>query len=73
MHTIGSTEYLAGFSTQPADSWRDIARATLCLIAMWHERTRQRRALAAFDDRLLRDIGITRSQAERECNKPFWR
>ncbi len=23
--------------------------------------------------RMLRDVGITRSQAERECAKPFWR
>jgi uncharacterized protein YjiS (DUF1127 family) len=73
MHTIGSTEYLAGFSARPATPWRDIARGTLRLIALWHERGRQRQALASLDERLLRDIGITRSQAARECNKPFWR
>ena len=42
------------------------------VIRMWFERSRQRRALAELDDRLLRDIGITRAQAGREAAKPFW-
>ena len=36
-----------------------------------HERWRQRQALLDLDDHLLRDIGITREQAEREALKPF--
>jgi uncharacterized protein YjiS (DUF1127 family) len=36
-------------------------------------RGRQRRALGALDDRLLRDVGLTRAEARRECAKPFWR
>lgn len=43
------------------------------LIAFWMDRARQRRALAEMDDRLLSDIGITRNEAEREIEKPFWR
>lgn len=35
------------------------------------EVARQRRALARLDDRLLRDIGITRDQAARETGRPF--
>jgi uncharacterized protein YjiS (DUF1127 family) len=73
MHMIGATEYLAGFPTRSTDSWRDIAHAALRLIATWRARSRQRQALASLDDRLLRDIGITRGQAEHECSKPFWR
>jgi uncharacterized protein YjiS (DUF1127 family) len=38
-----------------------------------HDRWRQRQALLKLDDRLLRDIGITREQAEREACKPFWK
>jgi uncharacterized protein YjiS (DUF1127 family) len=43
------------------------------LLARWIERTRQRQALATLDDRILRDIGITRAEAMGECEKPFWR
>ena len=41
-------------------------------IRMWLERSRQRRALAGLDDRLLSDIGVTLEQARREAAKPFW-
>ena len=37
------------------------------------DRVRQRRALAALDDRLLRDIGVTARDAAQETGKPFWR
>ena len=33
---------------------------------------RQRRALAALDDALLRDIGLTRCEALDEAARPFW-
>jgi len=39
----------------------------------WTERQRQRHALAALDDRLLADIGVTRYEVAREVAKPFWR
>jgi uncharacterized protein YjiS (DUF1127 family) len=37
-------------------------------------RSRQRRALRdiATDDHLLKDIGVSRQEAFREANKPFW-
>jgi uncharacterized protein YjiS (DUF1127 family) len=37
------------------------------------ERYRQRRQLMEIDDRQLKDIGITREQAEREARKPIWK
>jgi uncharacterized protein YjiS (DUF1127 family) len=42
-------------------------------IALWQERSRGRRQLLMLDEHVLRDIGITRLQAEAEANKPFWR
>jgi uncharacterized protein YjiS (DUF1127 family) len=39
----------------------------------WRRRLRDRRALAAMSDRSLRDIGLTRYDADFEARKPFWR
>ena len=47
--------------------------AILETLLAWQERDRQRRHLAALDDRLLRDIGISRADAAREAAIPFWR
>lgn len=33
---------------------------------------RQRRALLNLDDRLLRDVGLTRTDVRIECAKPIW-
>lgn len=38
----------------------------------WHQLSRQRRALLGLDERMLKDIGITRLEAEREARRPFW-
>ncbi len=39
----------------------------------WRKRASQRRQLASLEDRLLKDMGISRADAEREASKPFWR
>ncbi|MBV9247800.1 MAG: DUF1127 domain-containing protein [Acetobacteraceae bacterium] len=39
--------------------------------ALRRYRTRQR--IAELDAQMLKDIGITYAEAEREANKPFWR
>lgn len=39
----------------------------------WRERRCERRQLMKLDDRMLRDIGISRADAEFEYRKPFWR
>ncbi|NBZ88666.1 DUF1127 domain-containing protein [Stagnihabitans tardus] len=33
---------------------------------------RSRRGLAALDDHMLRDIGLTRAEAEAEAERPLW-
>jgi uncharacterized protein YjiS (DUF1127 family) len=64
----------------PAPSGRGFYRSTslrlregLDTLRVWRERARGRQQLRTFDDHLLRDIGLTRLQAEAEANKPFWR
>jgi uncharacterized protein YjiS (DUF1127 family) len=39
----------------------------------WRDRVQQRKMLARLDDHLLSDIGLSRSDVEREIHKPFWR
>jgi len=39
----------------------------------WRRRSRERAELAALDDRMLQDIGLSRGDAEFLINKPFWR
>ena len=45
--------------------------------AGWIARSRQRRALREIaertDDHLLKDMGVSRQEALREADKPFWR
>lgn len=36
-------------------------------------RSRERQALAQLDDEALKDIGVTRKQANAEASKPFWK
>jgi uncharacterized protein YjiS (DUF1127 family) len=42
-------------------------------IAEWLERGRSRYLLQQLDDRMLRDIGLSRSEVDQECAKYFWR
>jgi uncharacterized protein YjiS (DUF1127 family) len=51
------------------DAW-DHAAASL---GEWRRRSRERAELAALDERMLKDIGLTRADAEFLSNKPFWR
>ena len=43
------------------------------LLQVWLARYRQRRQLARLDTHLLKDIGLSRTDALREVHKPFWR
>jgi uncharacterized protein YjiS (DUF1127 family) len=52
-----------------SDSWLHVT-ATL---REWRRRTRERAQLGELDDRMLKDIGLTRADAEFLINKPFWR
>ncbi|MBM3548600.1 MAG: DUF1127 domain-containing protein [Alphaproteobacteria bacterium] len=42
-------------------------------LAEWQERARSRVLLGRMDDRMLRDMGISRSDVDVEVAKPFWR
>ncbi len=43
------------------------------ILLLWQRRANKRHALAQLDDRLLRDLGLSRSDVVWESRKPFWR
>jgi uncharacterized protein YjiS (DUF1127 family) len=49
------------------------ALVAVARVLRWHELARERRALLTLDDRMLKDIGVTRAAAAREAGRPFWR
>ena len=42
-------------------------------LQLWSERWHQRQELGHWSEYELHDIGLTRSDAMREAEKPFWR
>lgn len=47
-----------------------MALTTLCA---WQDRARQRRHLRDLDERLMRDVGLSREEVRRETAKSAWR
>jgi uncharacterized protein YjiS (DUF1127 family) len=43
------------------------------ILRLWRRRLRERRQLAEFKERDLRDLALTRLDVAREIAKPFWR
>jgi uncharacterized protein YjiS (DUF1127 family) len=66
-----------GFVAVPEVDLRSAVRRSLIRVAeaflAWHDRARERRALMQLSDHMLRDIGISRAEAQGEAAKPFWR
>ena len=54
-------------------SLRKVLHSLAIACKLCRERYRQRRQLLEMDDRELKDIGITREQAEQEGRKPLWK
>lgn len=51
----------------------DAGNHFVATLRQWRRRVRERGQLAQLDDRMLKDIGLTRADAEFLTNKPFWR
>jgi uncharacterized protein YjiS (DUF1127 family) len=50
----------------------ELGAALAAAVAGWARRNREAEELAKFDDRELRDIGLTRAEARMMIDKPFW-
>lgn len=49
-----------------------LALRIVATLVIWQERRKSRRALGTLDDHMLRDIGLTRYEAQTESERPFW-
>jgi uncharacterized protein YjiS (DUF1127 family) len=69
---FASNEFFSSFINLPGAALRGFGMAVDgALTAL--ERYRQRQALRAMPDYLLKDMGLTRVDAEREAEKPLWK
>jgi uncharacterized protein YjiS (DUF1127 family) len=73
MHFADFLAEFAGPFLRPRISVLPALRRFSAMIREWRIHARSRRELLALDDRMLKDIGITRIDAQREAAKPFWR
>jgi len=71
-HTPGTTEGSHRWTrfVHAVDGRLDVMVDTLLT---WQRRHKDRMHLMSLDDRLLRDIGISYADVDREASKPFWR
>ena len=70
--TLTSKCTLAGSAPRRIAAAAPIATHLLYLLSTWFDRARQRRQLHALDDRMLKDIGLTRADVDFEMGKRFW-
>ena len=49
-----------------------IAHAAVDTVLQWQDRANQRHRLRTLSDFMLRDMGLSRADVEREACKPFW-
>jgi uncharacterized protein YjiS (DUF1127 family) len=58
-------------------AWRRLPKAAwlrfIGVLREWRQRSRDRAQLALLDERMLRDIGVSRGAVLTEINKPFWK
>lgn len=54
------------------DEMIGIGTNVMRVLKKWRARREQRREIARLTDRMLADIGLSRLDATREANKPFW-
>jgi uncharacterized protein YjiS (DUF1127 family) len=68
MERAMSTMTMTNFRTSHLSQWQHVKRQ----VTEWQRRRRSRHELEGLSDATLQDIGITRCDAHRELQKPFW-
>lgn len=49
------------------------AHEIFAILLTWQRRKAMRYLMAEMDERILKDIGISRADAQKEASKPFWK
>ena len=65
-HGLNGTTKVGGAARQP------LFKRAIATARAWMAVSHQRTKLRAMDDRMLRDIGLSREDAYREAERPFW-
>ncbi len=63
---------LPGMPTRPRAGAGSFLLRLFDGLLTWQERYETRRHLRRLDDRMLKDIGLSRADVEMESAKPFW-
>ena len=69
----GSKSGFSQLAAQDAASHERLLDRAADLFWTWRERHRGRANLAGMPEAALKDIGLSRGDAEQEWEKPFWR
>jgi uncharacterized protein YjiS (DUF1127 family) len=73
MHLAGLFSEIADLFPRPRISVLPALRRFPAMISEWRRRARSRRELLALDDHMLKDIGVTRFDAQYQAARRFWR
>lgn len=60
-------------TNRPLPALAEVALVVAVTVTKWRMFRNTRRALRDLPDHLYKDIGITKTQAQIEAEKPFWR
>jgi uncharacterized protein YjiS (DUF1127 family) len=74
MYRYNANDKSGSYFVRPsqAEAGRGLVTRLFDQLFTWLERARQRRHLGELDDRLLRDIGLSRVEVEQEISRRFW-
>jgi uncharacterized protein YjiS (DUF1127 family) len=74
MYRYNSGDKSGSYFVRPSRTKADRGLVTRLFdqVFTWLDRARQRRHLGELDDRLLRDIGLSRADVDQEISRPFW-
>lgn len=72
MYRYNTSEKSGSNFIAPSHGVTAVATRLSDLVITWFDRSRQRQHLAELDDRMLRDVGLSRAEVDNEVSQRFW-